>query len=99
MRRRGVALATTALVVGSTLTALAAPGTSTPVLTAGGVTAEVTATGARLTDGLVTRQWAIAAGQVTTVGLRDDDGANWAAPGPDFSLGLGGVPTSSISGW
>jgi hypothetical protein len=68
-------------------------------LAADGVTAAVTATSARLSDGNVTRDWAISAGAVTTTTLRDATGTNWAQPGPDFQLTIGAVPTSSTSGW
>jgi hypothetical protein len=69
------------------------PGSSTQ-----GVMAQVSATGAVLSNSLVSRTWQIAGGGVTTTAL-DGAGAGWAAPGPDFSLTLDGVPTSSSSGW
>jgi hypothetical protein len=92
-----------ALVAGTAITATAGtgsvPGLSSATITAGGVSAQVTATGATLGNGLVSRTWSVTGGSVTTTALRGADGANWVAPGADFALTIGAVPTSSTSGW
>jgi len=100
MRIRLVAAVVASTTVAAGLVGVAARGASTDSnLSTDGVTATVTATGARLTDGLVTREWSIAAGAVTTTALRDAAGTNWAQPAPDFQVTIGAVPTSSTTGW
>ena len=64
-----------------------------------GVTAQVSATGAVLRNALVSRSWAIDAARGVTTTALTGAGRAWASPGPDFSLTLDGVPTSSTSGW
>jgi hypothetical protein len=65
-----------------------------------GVTAQVSATGAVLRNASVSRTWRIdPAGAVTTTGLTGAGGHSWVRPGPDFSLTVDGVPTTSASVW
>src|SRR5205823_3015579 len=100
VRIRLVAAGAAAATVAAGLVGVAAHGVATDsTLTADGVTAAVTATTARLTDGLVTRDWAIGGGSVTTTALRDAGGTNWAQPGPDFQITIGDASTSSTAGW
>ena len=100
MNHRAVALASAVVVLGSTLGAVAAEAPARRELTRGGVTAQVTSTGAVLTNGLVTREWSIGSdGSVLTTALRGSDGGNWVVPGPDFSITIGAVPTSPGTGW
>jgi hypothetical protein len=100
MRVRGVAIAAAVVVVGSGVTAGAATGDGARVLSAGGVTATVTSTGAVLTDGRVTREWTIGSdGTVMTTALRGADGTNWVTSGIDFSVTIGDVATSPGAGW
>jgi hypothetical protein len=82
--------------------ALATPGAGPhgTVLRSRGVAAAVTATGASLSNGRVSRSWAFGADRsVTTTRLEGAGGHNWAASGADFQLDLDGVPTSSTTGW
>jgi hypothetical protein len=68
-------------------------------LTAHGVTARVSATGAVLRNARVARTWQITPeGAVTTASLTGA-GEDWARPAPDFSMTLDGAPTSSASVW
>ncbi len=77
-----------------------APSTQTvATATDGGVTATVTATTAVLGNALVARHWALDPAGVTTTALSAGTGASLAVPGPDFTLNLDGVPTSSTQGW
>src|SRR4051812_26121789 len=100
MPRRLLAVVMAAVVAPASV-ALAAPGHAhDTVFRSRGVTAAVTATGASLSNGRVSRTWAFgAAGSVTTTGLGGASGRDWAADGADFQLDLDGVPTSSTSGW
>ena len=68
----------------------------------GDAVAQVTASGASLSDGLITQRWSITPqGQVTIAQLSDDVTArDWALAGaPEFSLLLDSATTSSASGW
>jgi hypothetical protein len=97
---RGVALASAVIVAASAVTAVASTGSGARVRSVGGVTAEVTSTGAELSDGLVSREWTTAAdGTVATSALRGADGTNWATSGADFSLTIGDVATGPGTGW
>jgi hypothetical protein len=60
-----------------------------------GVTATVTASGASLRNGRVSRTWRIEGGSVETTSLRG--AREWAKPGPDFALDIDGIPTSSTT--
>jgi Melibiase len=56
---------------------------------------------ATLTNGRITRTWRTGSGGVLTTSLRQGrGGAEWSnGASPDFRLELGGLPTSSTSGW
>jgi len=76
-----------------------ASGNDVRTVTADGVTASVTATQATLGNGRVGRTWSLGSdGAVRTTGLTGA-GADLVTPGPDFSLTVDGVPTSSVTGW
>ena len=86
MGHRGVAAAVAGLVLASTVTAVSAQSETTRTV--------------QLGNGVVTRTWSIGSdGTVMTTALRGADGANWVAPGVDFSLTVGDVPTSPGTGW
>lgn len=88
MRTRGAALAAAVIVVASGITAAAATTDG-----AGGRSIV-------LSNGLVTREWAIGAdGTVSTTALRAADGTNWVTAGPDFSLTIGDIATGPGTGW
>src|SRR3954453_14506330 len=101
MPRRLLAVVMAAAITPASV-ALATPGGGPhgKVLRSRGVAAAVTATGASLSNGRVTRSWEFGAdGSVTTTSLAEPGGHNWAAPGADFQLDVDGVPTSSATGW
>src|SRR4051794_17809623 len=101
MPRRLLAVVMAAAITQASV-ALATPGGGPhgKVLRSRGVAAAVTATGASLSNGRVTRSWEFGAdGSVTTTSLAEPGGHNWAAPGADFQLDVDGVPTSSTTGW
>src|SRR4051812_46193315 len=56
---------------------------------------------ATLTNGRIARTWRTGSSGVVTTSLRQSrGGAEWSnGHSPDFRLELGGVPTSSTSGW
>lgn len=99
MRSRVITVGATVVVLAAGTTALATGGAAVDQLSADGVTAVVTPTGARLGNGSVERKWAIDAGVVTTTALRNAAGDNLAKPGPEFTLTVGGVPTTSSDVW
>jgi hypothetical protein len=71
-----------------------------PTVTADGVTATVTSTGATLGNGHVTRTWSIGTDRtVRTTAFQAPGTTDRVTAGPDFSLILDGAPTSSVSGW
>lgn len=79
--------------------ACAAPSSSARV---GSALAQVDGSSVTLANGAIARRWQIdSARHVSTVSLRDVRRRTElsAARSPDFSLALGGVPTSSQSGW
>src|SRR3954447_26142140 len=101
MPRRLLAVVMAAAITPASV-ALATPGGGPhgKVLRSRGVAAAVTATGASLSNGRVSRSWEFGAdGSVTTTSLAGPGGHNWAAPGADFQLDVDGVPTSSTTGW
>jgi hypothetical protein len=100
--RRLLGIVAAAAVVVPATVALATPGGSSHdgVVRSRGVAATVTATGADLSNGVVSRSWSFAAdGSVQTAALTGAGRNGWARPGADFTMNLDGVPTSSTSGW
>jgi hypothetical protein len=94
-----VAVLAAALACGLPDAARAAP---TTAASAGDARALVSGNTVKLSNGRIARTWTIdGQGHVFTVSLRDPAHAReWSnARSPDFSLELGGVPTSSASGW
>ncbi|HWC35675.1 MAG TPA: alpha-galactosidase [Mycobacteriales bacterium] len=59
----------------------------------------VAANHAEIGDGLITRTWSIDGGSVETTSLVGPGGRQWATSGPDFTIGVAGVQTSSTDGW
>jgi melibiase-like protein len=55
---------------------------------------------AALSDGRISRVWKTSGAGVVTTTLRAGGGANWSnGNSPDFAIDLGGVATTSTSGW
>lgn len=93
--RVGVAL-TLAVLAGPVLM----PAAATAVTPTGGVTAQVTAVSAVLSDALVDRRWTLNAdGTVVTSSLRNASSELSSATSPDFRVDVDGVPTTSVLGW
>ncbi|HET7310489.1 MAG TPA: alpha-galactosidase [Mycobacteriales bacterium] len=99
--RRLLCLVAVTAVVGPATVALATPhNIAGNTVTRQGVSATVTPGGATLSNGVVSRSWLFGSdGSVRTTELTAAGGHNWAAAGPDFSLTIDGVPTSSTTGW
>jgi hypothetical protein len=100
---RWVAVAAVVSVAGSALVTGAVAGAAddtASAVTADGVTATVTDTGAVLDNGRVSRAWSIGAdGTVRTTAFGATGDASAVTPGADFSLTVDGLPTSSVLGW
>ncbi|HVT20335.1 MAG TPA: hypothetical protein VHE57_02950, partial [Mycobacteriales bacterium] len=94
-------------VVGATLLAGLAPAVAGVVppddalhtYRVGSAYARVAADHVDIGDDEVSRTWSIAGGSVETTSLTGPDGTEWATTGPDFTIDLGGVTTTSTSGW
>jgi hypothetical protein len=95
-RRIGVAAGVAALLGGSVLGAAPVVADTPP----GAVQVKVTATAAQLSDGLVSRTWALGSGgAVVTSSLRSGARELSAASSPDFRIDVNGAPTTSTLGW
>ena len=94
--RAGAALAL-AVLGGATLLPATAHAAAPP---AGAVSAQVTTTSATLSNGLVSRAWALgSSGSVVTSSLRAGTRELSSGASPDFRIDINGVPTTSTTGW
>ena len=97
MPKRSLAIAVVLIVSMPLAVAVSAPVSN---IRDGGVTASVTGTTASLSSPRVARTWRFSVGgPVETTSLTGPGHRQWATPGPDFSLDLDGIPTSSTQGW
>jgi hypothetical protein len=93
LRLRLLALAASCVTVSAVLPATAGQPSPAVVVTR-------SAHSVSLANGLISRRWALGPTSVMTTALADRVRHRaWTTPGPDFSLTLDGVPTSSVSGW
>ena len=100
--RRLLGIVAAAAVVTPATVALATPSrlTHENVVRSNGVSAAVTATGASLSNGVISRSWSFGAdGSVQTSALAGPGNHSWTTAGPDFLIDIDGVPTSSTTGW
>ncbi len=74
-----------------------AAGTPNHQVSSGGVVATVTGAAASLGNERVARRWSLTGG-VRTEALTGPSGS-FARPGPDFTVDINGVPTTSALGW